>query len=358
MMNFSWEQFCRANGISYTSYGEGPNVGRGNIVVHCPLCGSASTSDHMTLSLDPHHPFWYCWRGAEHRGRRPQRLIVAMLHCSYERAEEIVGAEDTPLLDDYEQRVANLAAQGQQRHTATPIPPRGLTMPTEFKPIEFQSGMYGKRFSAYLRKRGFDHVSRLAAHYGLRYCLVGAFAERLILPIRRSGILLSWTGRDISGLAPDRYKTLSDNPDKAARQGYKPALVNIKSTLFNIDKAVGGETLLVCEGPFDALKVDWFGRTCGASAVAVFGMPGPEQVAAIAALAVHFKGVAVVLDYAASGNAFRFVRELEEFVPACRWVPLPTGVKDPGDLTSDQVTALCREARKVLDAPKTKVSNV
>jgi hypothetical protein len=353
-MNFSWQQFCRTNRVPFVE--QGPNVGKNNIGIHCPLCGPGDPSEHMVLSLDTRKPFWYCWRNPEHKGRHPARLIAALLSCSTVMAEQIVDAGDTGRLDEYEARAAAWFARGQQQvqQVQERRQPVSLPLPREFKAISFD-GVYARRFALYLQQtRGFDSPLKVARAYNLRYCLVGYFAQRLVLPVYRNGNLVSWTARDVSGQSQMRYKTLSDDAEKASKQGYPPALINIKSTVFNIDKAAqGGDTLFVHEGPFDALKVDWYGSDEGAVAVAVFGMPGEEQVAAIAAVASRFKRVAVVLDYAASGNAMRFVRELEDHVPGpCGWVPLPSGVKDPGELTQAQVGVLCRDARKLLDVRK------
>jgi hypothetical protein len=332
-MNFSWREFVKANGIHYVS--SGPSTAKGNIYVHCPFCGNADRSTHMGLSLNVRLPFFACWKDSTHRGRYPPRLIAALLGCSYADAVAMVDAEDSSAIDDYEAAVSRTLAPAVVR----PSDVHELQMPKTFRVLDHSTG---ERFVRYLERRGFTMVERFASYYGLRYCPVGAFAQRIILPVFHEHQLVTWTGRDITGMARLRYETLSTKPEVAQRQGSTPALLAVGETVFNYDRAAeGGRTLVICEGPFDALKIDWFCEDVDV-AVAVFGMPKNRQQGILVRLAQGFERVRVLLDGAATSKAWRLCWEELEAVlgNTVARLSLPEGVKDPGALRGDQVVEI------------------
>lgn len=332
-MNFDWIAFCRTQHIPFVT--AGPNVARNDINIRCPLC-TDDPSEHMGLSKDPQRPWWGCWRNGAHRGTNPARLIMVLLRCSYEVAENLVEAGDVSKIDRFE----GLGS----RMKAAPEPPRkesksaALHMPREFRPIT-KSG-YGAAFYRYLQEdRGFTRIGKLVDRYDLRYCLTGHFRYRLIIPIYVLGELVSWTGRDITKKSAVRYRTLSDDPAKAADQGYAPARINIKSTVLNADLCRGGEKLFVCEGPFDALKLDW--SVIDSNAVALFGMPESQQLAAIRHLAHGYEAIHVTLDRDAKSKAIALTEQLRGVSPIpVLWRQLPRPFKDPGELPEDVARSL------------------
>lgn len=332
-MNFSWREFARAHGIDFVT--TGPSTAKGNIYIQCPWCGSADHGHKMGLSLSLRQPFFACWRDSTHRGRYPARLITALLGCSYADAVAMIEAGDSSALDDYEAAISRTL----EPQKVEQIKNVNLVMPRSFRRLGNRGDA---RFVSYLEQRGFDKVGKLAECYGLRYCVVGPFAQRIIVPIHQDGKLVTWTGRDITGTAKLRYETLSTKPEVAQRQGSTPALLNVGETVFNYDRAAeGGRTLVICEGPFDALKVDWFCEQVDV-AVAVFGMPKHAQVGVLIRLAQGFERVRVLLDRAAASKAWRlWAEELEGVLgPTVAWLDLPWGVKDPGALRGDQVGAV------------------
>src|SRR6516162_5304184 len=98
---FSWEHFLDSRGIPYQTSGR--NVARGNIVLHCPFCGSADESFHMEISVTGKG--WRCFRRpGEHKGRNPTRLVQAILGCSFHNAALITG-QSVYLPGDFMERV-------------------------------------------------------------------------------------------------------------------------------------------------------------------------------------------------------------------------------------------------------------
>lgn len=316
-MAFDWRMFLEEHRIPYVE--QGNNVKRGDVNLPCPLCGSADPSEHMGVSLTS--SAWACWRDPDHRGRRPDRLIVALLGCSYTEAAELAG--------DAEQRVTgtveDLAAKVSNLFAATPATPAPEPVDLEpgFVPIPRVRQAVWKQ---YLRSRGFGQPDAVSRLYDLRACRTGRFGGRLILPLFHEERVVGWTGRSIRGREP-RYLS---HPKGGA----------VKEVIFNYDLAQGARTLVVTEGPLDALKVDFYGRRYGIRAVALLGVsPKPRQLTLISRLAQGGKvPVVVALDSTAPGPAMRLAAALSHLNPrvVCSY---PGGVEDPGDLDARDVLA-------------------
>ena len=324
-MKFSWLAFLREHHLEFVS--EGAHSAKGNVHIKCPWCGEEDRSEHMGLSLNERQPYYACWRNAAHRGRNPARLVATLLGCSWEEAQSVVARDDTSAIDLYEAAVTRILTPpllSASKETSS------LPMPDDFYPLATPRPGRGK-FLDYLVSRGFDEVERLAEYYDLRYCRFGYFAQRIIVPIFHERQLVAWTGRAI-GAAVRRYINLSEDADTARKQGFvSPAVLGMGSVVFNYDRAAeGGRTLIICEGPFDALKLDWFAPE-GDTAVAVFGMPKQAQVSLLLRLAKKFERTRVALDAAALSNSLRlWWNELGILGNAVRWLDMPPGVKDPG----------------------------
>ena len=210
--------------------------------------------------MSVHDRAWYCCKNVDgHRVLTPHRLVQALLGCSYIDAEAIVKSDSSfvPNDGDFLNRLQALFAPSATRD---PIPiERSLKVPYEFRPVEDVGK--GRMFVSYLEKRGFDYedIPRLVTDYQLRYCvsdsfLRGQYANRLIFLITIDQQLVSWTGRHI-GSSRLRYNSLSTEDAEL------PARLSLKNTVLWYDRLrqINDGTLVVCEGPFDALKVNYLG---------------------------------------------------------------------------------------------------
>lgn len=104
----------------------------------------------------------------------------------------------------------------------------------------------------YLSDRGFN-PDELAEKYDLLGTNhLSDIPMRIIIPIYYQGILCSYTSRSVNGNA-DRYISCDSEYEK----------ISHKDLLYNYDMA--GDTIIICEGPFDALKI-------GDGAVCTFGL--------------------------------------------------------------------------------------
>ena len=261
---FDWIQFLNDNDIEYVT--KGPNVAYGHLNIKCPWCGASDPSHHLGINLKT--GAFGCWRSKVHRGYKAHRLIQQLLDCSYQEAIRIVGKKRVTRIDDFSlDNVFELLGDEKSVNGGN----GSLSFPSDFNRITLKRST--KRFFDYLIGRGFhkQDVSSLCTKYHLRCALLGAWKYRVIVPVFIDGKLVNWTARAISNSIV-KYKTLSDKQELADRQNGLVAPVNLKEIIFNYDLIRrGGDILIVCEGPFDALKIDFYGKRDGIRATCLFG---------------------------------------------------------------------------------------
>ena len=141
--------------------------------------------------------------------------------------------------------------------------------------------------------------------------------------------------RAISADTEPRYKTLSVNNG--------PALASTSNTLLGLPllwNAPDPRALIICEGPFDALRLVVAGAALGVYATCLFGLRAyPEQRAIFQELEERFPRLYLLIDAPAELQRLRLGRQLSPVqLGALR---LPPGVKDPGDLSAVEATSLC-----------------
>lgn len=322
-MRFDVLTFLRRHAIPHTL--EGNNVKRDNVNVKCPFCGVRDPSMHLGIDLETAK--WGCWRDQAHRGNNIARLIRALLHCSWEKALEIVGAPPPSTNESLDSLRSRL-----QRPTAVTSSTSKMEFDRGFFELSRQDPRV-VRFHEYLISRGFapEDIQTLCHHYGLRGALSGRFAWRLILPFYANQQLLGWTGRSIAA-AELRYLS-------------HPSSSVVKELVFNQEECnAGGETLVLVEGPLDCLKVDFYGAWKGFRACGLLGTAVTQtQISVIASLSQRFERLLVLLDSDAQGAALR----LSSCFPGIevRVGSLPEGVKDPGELDPTAVERLLQRYR-------------
>lgn len=335
-MFFDWQRFCDMHEINYVL--KGPNTMRGHITIKCPLCVD-DPSQHLNLNINPRHPGWSCFRDSRHKGADPTRLVRALLSCGYETARAIVQ-EQRPEPDDFDKAVDKLLSKPKEEKRALEAP-RQLKMPKEFKPLWAARSSYAEDFVRYLGDRDFHPPRGMAQLYGLHYALSGKWRRRLIIPFYADGgALLGWTGRSIDKQAELRYLTLPSDLEQAKRLGCDPALVSMDDYVWRKDRvAQGGDKLVIAEGPFDVLKLDWHNPVLNSGAVVTccFGMPKRAQIDFLGLVAKRYNSVLVVLDSAAAAASSRLAMELGELSGVNVRAVIDYGTKDPGEMSRRQV---------------------
>jgi hypothetical protein len=161
--------------------------------------------------------------------------------------------------------------------------------------------------------------------------MVGDFGYRIIFPIYFEGELVTWTGRVISQ-SMIRYKSLS----------VEKSIHRITDILFN-DSSIfcGGDVLVITEGPFDAIKVDFYGERYGVKATCLFGMNvSSSQRQILSELAERFDKFVLLLDSKEIVNTLSIKRSLPFL--NLKIGRLPNDIEDPGDLTDMGVKEFVR----------------
>jgi len=322
---FDWPAFLDSRGIFYAT--SGPNVATGHIAVHCPFCGPADPSQHMSISLKGRG--WKCWRNAEHRGKGAARLIQHLAGVSYQTAHEIAGTS-VSLPGDFMSTVMGHVSPKKI------VKPKRLTLPDEFKRIDGKRS--GRAIFRYLTEdRGFteSQVLRLSKDYGLRYAMTGPQRYRVVFPVWFEGQLVSWTGRTIGDAIP-RYKTLGLPSEDYEGEYGRFAMGALPDYLLFYDmlKERPGDAICLCEGPFDALKVCVLGERDKIDATCFFtAKPSARQIELLHELLPRYpKGRRfLVLDRGTLSTSLKLAAELSSLgvIPK----EIPKGHKDPGDLS-------------------------
>lgn len=321
---FDWVSFLVSNRIDYAD--SGPNTSRDNIVVHCPFCGSNDPSMHMSVNLSGRG--WRCFRDQSHRGKNPVHLVVGLTGMTFESANAMVGnAQFVP--DDFMARLNTALVPSDD------VERPGLELPREFRTFDSTSPLM-RPYERYLKERGFDTVGHLTLKYGVRYCTQGSFAGRIIFPVVFQRKLVAWTGRAISEDAKLRYKALSRDGERTRKVGYEPALGAISHYLLWFDDLMvaDADTIVLCEGPFDALKIRVLGRREGVTATCFFtSAPTEQQLYLLRALLPRYKRRIVMLDRTGTfANGIRISNALAS-LGTTNYV-LPKQLKDPGEFES------------------------
>lgn len=330
MRAFDWRPLLDAQRVAYIE--RGANVKRGELNIRCPWCGNADPSFHMGINLETG---WYsCWRNrGEHSGKSPVRLVMKLLHVPYYRAREVCGlGEDYVDPDGYDAAAARVMGREPLLGNRTGERKRDhLEFDRHFLPI-VDDRVRTRRHWNYLYRRGFDDrdIPDLCARYGLMAAREGRWAQRLVIPYYLEGALVTWTARAIAP-AHVRYLDLS----------IEEALVPAKETLYNHDCILdGGEGLVVCEGPLDALKLDYYARPCGVRAVGLSTNSLTEhQTYMLEQAVLRFRWIGVMMDAKTALGAvdsMRMKRSLM-FLPEVRTLAVPAGRGDAGECLPAEV---------------------
>ena len=332
--SFDWIRFLESHNIDYSD--RGVNVSRGNIATHCPWCGDDDTGQHMGISLNGRG--YGCWRVKAHRGTASYRLVQALIGCSKEDAEAIVASDSTglPIETEFSAKVRQAWGAG----TVSAPKPKHLEFLPEFRPI--QRDYASLPFFDYLEGRGYrpSEVVELSELYGLQRTIKGKFRYRVVIPVYGVKCLETWTGRTIVPDTEPRYRALSADVEKAKADGLPPALKSIDKALWNYGELLrdGGDTLVLCEGPFDAINVDFYGRPRVRATCMFSKNLSVDQLELLDALARRFRHKVLVLDADAGMDLLRMLGRLEHM--GFRGVRLPAGFKDPGELGEGDVWKL------------------
>lgn len=310
-----WIGFLDDNMIGYVT--RGPNTAKGELSIRCVWCGEDDPSQHLGINLTSGN--WGCLRDPSHRGYSPTYLVGALLGCSQHQAKLIVEQYSKSDPDQIDTTDIPEVGEDWFKEAKLALPKEPEQLP-DLRQIESRGST--ARFWQYLLDRGFDNPAALIEDYTLTCCLTGRFKDRIIIPFYQRSEMIAWTGRAIG------------NPKHAARY---LSSKRVKETIFNADALMqGGKVLFITEGPFDALKMDFYGKVLGARATCALGVSlSMEQIALLNSRRNRFERNIILFDQDAIGPAYQAMDWLTDKKVVIG--QLPNGVKDPGELNAKQV---------------------
>lgn len=306
------EKLLKSKQIQYVTSGH--NVKKGNVNIACPLCKD-DPSQHLGIDLKT--GYWGCWRDKKHGHKDFKKLLIIL---GFSEQDIFLFSNQKILLDvDWYDSIERLF----MKTVAKKIEKQELFFPEEFKDLKTQ-GVYSK-FYNYLLERGVQEPLK----WGFKACLTGEWKDRIIIPITFNNQLVTWLGRSIHEI-PKKYLNLNN----------EKSVVSIKKTVYNYDTIkYGGKVLFITEGVFDCLNLTQYlppnyYSTCLFSKIML-----DEQASLFIQLSKKFKSLCVLLDNDAKKQAIQIQQELS-FLNNIEVLELPDDVKDPGDLTFQQVNNL------------------
>lgn len=319
----NWIEFFDQHHIRYSE--TGPGIAKGNVIIHCCWCRLADEGDFLSVNLS--EKGFRCWSQPKHSGKNPAKLIQALLNCSWDQANQIAG-QSKSLPNDF----MNKIKQSLNKQEITQKPNK-LIIPKEFKTFLGQPS--SKLYYDYLKSRGFTDRNIMidTINYGIYYCNRGIYKGRIIFTVTQDSKLVGWTGRTIYGSEQVRYKTLTHDFEKAGENGELLAPAPISNFLGFYDYANSSlaATIILCEGPFDAFRLNLLGYDIFAVAVCFFTSTlSKQQLNLLHSLLPKFKNRYLILDQGTFSKASKIRSELVSLGVVVR--RLPNEIDDPGDL--------------------------
>lgn len=257
---------------------------------------------------------------------------MRLLGLPYGRAREVAGL-DASYTDPEGFDAVAARVMGRNKEVINPSADRRfLDLDPGFVPI--QNKGRARRVWQYLWDRGFDDrddIRELCEEYSLM-AGTGYWSDRVILPYFQDGKLVTWTGRAIADSIV-RYRDLSIDD----------SLLAPKETLYNHDCMLeGGKALVIQEGPFDVLKVDFYGKEFGVRSVGLSTNSIKDQQAFLLQTAVgKFDRIIIMLDTKSRlgiVDSMRMKQNLH-FIDNLSIEPVPYEAGDGGALLPEQVIA-------------------
>lgn len=285
-------------------------------VYTCPRCDGA-----RKLYVRKRDGRYICWSCAKHGFEgRPEFLLAHLIGVSVEDARRRIYGSDGPGISRFLD-LEWIASEDEEDRVVAPE----IAWPFSALPLDHP---HAARGVAYLEGRGIPKA--LGLEYGLRY---SAPERRVYIPVEEGGRLVGWQARltipnehtDEAGVVHTTPKILSS-----------PDIPRDRVLMFG-DRV--GDTAVVTEGPFDALKCHLV-----PGAVATMGKAvSPGQLRVLRERGV--KRIYLALDPDAAHETMWLARELwdrEVFL-----VEIPPGWKDLGEMTPEAARDAILGARRL-----------
>lgn len=256
----------------------------------CPFC----SSDNYHLGFNLQNKFFVCWRCRWHLASK----VLEALGMPPERARAVFHS----ISPDSSEKTPQRASRAQEPREIGPLAPAHIR---------------------YLKDRELN-PKELTEVWGVKGIgLATRLKWRIYIPITYEGRVVSWTTRAIGNRVAQRYISASAAEEE----------INHKELLFGGDYV--SHSVVVCEGPFDAMKI-------GPGAVAVFGTAfSSAQVRRLARIPRRF------ICFDSSKEAQKDARELANQLSCFPGITenILISAKDPGSASDKEIRQIRRICR-------------
>lgn len=295
--DFDVRSYLDRKGISYSTRGD--NVSRGWIGISCLFC--SDHSNHLGINLAKNT--FYCLKCQESG-------------TAFKLVKEIEGLSENrevfKVMEEYSGTHAYKSAEKEVEHHWQ----KEIVYPADC------TKNFWPRHREFLEERRYDPDTVIKKYDLYATGPVGDFSHRIIIPIFFNKKIISFVGRDVTGLQEIRYKNAPD------LYGTKPT----KDCLYGLDNIHGGKAIIV-EGVLDAWRL-------GDGAVATFGTKYTDkQVRLLKGLNQVF----LCFDHDAIRLSKEFAWKLSTLVKKITVVDI--SLKDPDTMSDDEAKYLKKHIR-------------
>ena len=304
-MSFEIESYLESNLKNYKE-----SAGS-EVTAECPDCGKRGGFYANTSS-----GAYVCFK-CDFRGKNVVGLVAKIEGLSWSEARSYVFRNSVQLRRRSDiftllDKVRALRPEAVKEE-APPTPPVAFELPKVFRPCwdEKEKKFFWPEWLDGKRKI----KKRTAKAWGLGFCRVGHYAGRLIIPIRCPGGM-SFTARDMTDEQTPKYL----NPTGA---DHRRLLIGWHCTPLTGD-------LVLCEGPFDALRLwqnDIPALACGGKEL------HDDQMTMLRKLPPE-TNVTIMLDPEEETAPYKVADQLSSYFKSIYLAKLPEGT-DPGDATRE-----------------------
>ena len=286
------------------------DINRGWTNVNCPFCVNPIDT-HFNGGFNYISPRYNCWRCGN--------------HSYYDALSKILGIP------------VNQVSQFVKDYTYI-APEKEIKRVAQAEYLDLPGFKLNEQERQYLLNRGYD-INYLINKFHIRGGgIAGDWAYRIILPIYYKKLLVSWVGRTIlskeqirqcesMGVKIPRYKNLD----------IEQSVIAPKDIFFNLDNSTGN-TVIICEGAFDVMKM---GENC----ICSLGTSVTRQQELF--LKDKYKKVFICFDneYEAQEKARHLGRNLASLGMDVEVVNIaePFNKNDPGELSYEEVSIIKKE---------------
>lgn len=303
-------------------------------VFNCPRCGKKDKL--MMFKKDGRFICWVCAETSGFKGRPEYALVELLGDLSIaEIRKALYGSAERVDAKAFSLSLVDFYADAEEVPADVAESVKGRKWPLDHFPIDHQFSEKGR---AYLLSRGVSLET--ARKYDIRYCPP---EKRVIIPVKIGEKLVGWQARAI-------FPTEWVNEDGETRNAPKILTTGPRDNVVMFqDNLMDAEHVIVCEGPFDALKCDLVG-----GAIATMGkVISPRQLALIKGCGA--RKIYVALDLDAGTEAMKLAKEFGGYSPAgepyevYRLTPAP-GYGDIGDMPPELVIEQIKSAERINSA--------